>query len=109
MVIICFIPIIGSAIVFLLTWKKLVSAKKWIPGYGITVFFGFLYLLSWIIAAFLALACEALFNITDEAVFLPIIIGFTCILSPWSALGYHIKVEKFIYEQATPKNIIEDD
>jgi len=109
MLFICLIPIIGPAIVFVLTGKELISIKKWNSGHGITVLFGFLYSTSWVIAAFLALSCEVMFDLSDERFFTFIMLGFSCILSPWPAWGYHIRVEKLIGIQNISKEITEEE
>lgn len=100
MLILCFVPIVGSGIVCFINMIKLHSGKAWSAGLPITVLFIFLYFLSWVIAASLALACEALFNITDEMIFLLIILGLGSVFSPWPAWGYNIRVKKLLEKQA---------
>ena len=88
----CFIPIIGPALVFMLTYRELYFENKRKAGRGISMLFAFLYSISWFVSVFIAVA----FNIEDEGFFIAIILGSSCLLSPWSAWWYRIKAEKII-------------
>jgi len=111
MLLICFIPVIGPGIVFLLTAKELTSAKKWNSGFGFTALFLLLFLISWIISLFLTAACAVLFSGLDETYITLLMVGFICILTPWPMWGYHIWAENYIekHRRKELKKISDED